>query len=119
MNATARYEWRDSPHKPFLQGGVAQSGTRAALLDSYVYPATNYLGETVNQFGYTGAFTTFDFSAGAYFKTLKVEAFITNAFDTRGILSRLLPAPLRNAVADARVYPTKPQQFGLKLSQRF
>ncbi|WP_018075630.1 TonB-dependent receptor [Novosphingobium nitrogenifigens] len=120
MNATARYEWRDSPHKPFLQGTVShQSGTRAALLDSYVYPATNYLGETVNQFGYTGAFTTFDFSAGAYFKTLKVEAFITNAFDTRGILSKAAACALAECRADARVYPTKPQQFGLKLSQRF
>jgi outer membrane receptor protein involved in Fe transport len=69
--------------------------------------------------GNTKGFTTFDFSAGVKFAGLSFEAFIQNAFDKRGILSRnTFCAPVYCGV-NARSYPVKPQLFGLKVSQRF
>lgn len=119
-NATARYEWRDLDSKPYVQVSAShQSGTRAALLTSFVNPTVNYLGQTVQQFGYTQAFTTFDFSAGLTFHDIKIEAFIQNAFDTRGILSKAAACGLAECREDGRSYPIKPQLYGLKLSQRF
>jgi hypothetical protein len=50
---------------------------------------------------------------------LSFEAFITNAFDKRGILSRNTFCVPTYCGANARSYPIKPQQFGIKVSQRF
>lgn len=119
-NATARYEWRDAKLKPYIQATAShQSGTRAALLDNFVNDTQNYLGETVKLFGYTQAFTTFDFAAGLWINDIKIEAFINNAFDSRGILSKQAACGLVECRQNARVYPTKPQLFGLKISQKF
>ncbi len=119
-NLTARYEWSNLTSKPFVQAtAVHQSGTRAALLDKFVYPTVDYTGATVEQFGFTDGFTTLDFSVGVTVSTFKLQAFIQNAFDTRGILSKSAACGLAECRADARVYPTKPQLFGVKVSQRF
>jgi outer membrane receptor protein involved in Fe transport len=69
--------------------------------------------------GDTKGFTTFDFSAGVKFGDLSFEAFIQNAFDKRGILSRNTFCVPTYCGAYARSYPVKPQLFGLKVSQRF
>ncbi|WP_226015859.1 TonB-dependent receptor [Novosphingobium sp. FKTRR1] len=119
-NVTARYAWNDVSWKPFIQASANhQSGTRAALLDSFVYDTVNYLGQTVSQFGFTKAFTTFDFSAGLSFGDIKLEAYIQNAFDKRGILSKASACGLAECRSNARFYPIKPQLFGIKASQRF
>ncbi|WP_353229730.1 TonB-dependent receptor [Novosphingobium sp.] len=119
-NATARYEWRDLDSKPFVQATVNhQSGTRAALLNAFVDDTLDYLGNPTHQFGYTQAFTTFDFSTGVTFSGVKLEAFIQNAFDNRGILSKIGSCGLVECRANGRVYPIKPQLFGVKVSQRF
>lgn len=117
---TTRYTWKDVSWQPFVQASANhQSGTRAALLDSFVYDTTDYLGNTVSQFGFTKQFTTFDFSAGIQLGDVKLEAFIQNAFDKRGILSKAAACGLAECRADARFYPIKPQLFGFKASQRF
>jgi hypothetical protein len=80
----------------------------------------NFLGlADDNAVGDTKGFVTFDFSGGIKFESLSFEAFITNAFDKRGILSRNTFCVPTYCGANARSYPIKPQQFGIKVSQRF
>jgi outer membrane receptor protein involved in Fe transport len=109
LNGTARYDFALGAHDSFVQASVLhQGGVR------------NFLGLDDNgAVGNTKGFTTFDFSAGVKFAGLSFEAFIQNAFDKRGILSRnTFCAPVYCGV-NARSYPVKPQLFGLKVSQRF
>ncbi|WP_420139151.1 TonB-dependent receptor domain-containing protein [Sphingomonas sp.] len=107
--ATARYQLDIAGHPSFLQGTILhQSGVR------------NFLGLADDDaVGDTRGFTTFDFSAGIRFSSLSFEAFITNAFDKRGILSRNTFCVPTYCGQYARSYPVKPQQFGIKMSQRF
>ena len=109
-NATARYSFSAGRTKPFVQASVNhQSGTRSFLLDSEV--------ATV---GYTRQFTTFDFSAGTRLASnMTVELFIQNAFDQRGQLSRNTACAPSICGANYRVYPVKPQLFGIKFGHHF
>jgi iron complex outermembrane receptor protein len=108
-NATARYSFDLGSSKSFAQASVMhQGGTRAALLD-----------DDVVDLGYTKQFTTFDFSIGTVFNGVSVEAFIENAFDSRGQLSRGTACAITQCNQNYRVYPTKPQLFGLKFGQKF
>jgi len=107
--ATARYDFDLQDHPSFLQGSILhQTGVR------------NFLGlADDNAVGDTKGFFTLDFSGGIKFNSLSFEAFITNAFDKRGILSRNTFCVPTYCGANARSYPVKPQQFGIKVSQRF
>ena len=109
INGTARYTFDMGSAKSFVQAGVNhQSGT------------TSYLTTAgAAAFGPTKGFTTFDFSAGAELWGLSLEAFIVNAFDKRGVLSKnsyCAPALCSDFL---RYYFTKPQFFGLKVGQKF
>ncbi len=64
-------------------------------------------------------FTTADFSVGLAHGNLTYEAFIQNAFDERGILSKNTVCVVSVCGAYARDYVTKPQFFGIKIGQRF
>jgi iron complex outermembrane recepter protein len=108
-NVTARYNFQLGSAGSFVQATMAhQSGTRTALLD-----------DDVADLGYTKGFTTFDFSVGSSFGSFSVEAFIQNAFDKRGQLSRGTACAITACNQNYRVYPTKPQLFGVKMGQRF
>ncbi len=108
-NANARYEMPLGAYKAFLQAGVNyQGGTTSYLATA---------GEEI--IGSTAAFTTADFSAGLSKGPLSFTAFINNAFDERGILSKNLSCAPNICGAYARLYPTKPQQFGVRSSYRF
>lgn len=106
---TARYDFSLGAHDSFVQGSMLhQSGV------------SNFLGLADDAaVGDTKAFTTFDFSAGIKFASMSFEAFIQNAFDKRGILSRNTFCVPAYCGVYARSYPVKPQLFGLKVAQRF
>jgi outer membrane receptor protein involved in Fe transport len=109
INASARYEIPVGDNKAFVQGAVNhQSGTT-----SYLTPDGNAA------LGNTEAFTTFDFSAGYRFGRMSFEGFIQNAFDERGILSKNITCAPSLCAPYARLYPTKPQYYGIRISQRF
>ncbi|HEX7819624.1 MAG TPA: TonB-dependent receptor [Sphingobium sp.] len=109
INGNARYETNFGAYEGFLQGSVNhQSGTTSYLTTA---------GEAV--LGPTDAFTTFDFSAGISKGNTSLTAFIVNAFDERGILSKNISCAPSLCGQYARLYPTKPQQFGIKFGQRF
>jgi len=69
--------------------------------------------------GDTPPFTTFDFSAGGKINNWSIELFIQNAFDKRGELSRNTVCAPVYCGQFYRVYPVKPQLFGIKVGQRF
>jgi len=109
INGTARYAFDLGSGKSFLQASVShQSGTTSYLTTE---------GEAV--LGPTKGFTTFDFGAGTEIGTLSVELFIQNAFDKRGILSKNTVCAPSLCGPFARLYPIKPQLFGIKVGQRF
>jgi iron complex outermembrane recepter protein len=109
-NGTARYAFNVGDFKTFVQGSVIhQSST------TYSLETSRYL------VGDTPAFTTFDFSAGAAKDNWHVEAYVENAFDKRGQLGRLSECgdSLGYCYANAKVYPIRPMQFGIKFGQQF
>jgi outer membrane receptor protein involved in Fe transport len=106
---SARYNYTIGSSDAFFQATMNnQSGVRTFLLDADNAAA-----------GDTTGFTTFDFSAGIKLGDFSIEAFIDNAFDKRGILSRNTACGPSYCGQYARSYPIKPQFFGMKVGQRF
>lgn len=105
----ARYNYTIGSSDAFVQATMnGQSGTRTFLLT-----------RDNNATGNTSGFTTFDFSAGIKLGEFSIEAFIDNAFDKRGILTRNTSCGPSYCGPYARNYPIKPQFFGIKVGQRF
>lgn len=108
-NATARYEFPIGKNDAFVQGSLFyQDGTRAYLTRI----EANLLGDTAG-------FATADFSTGITVGGISVEAFIQNAFDKRGQLSRATVCAPAICGGRPTAYPIKPQIFGIKVGQRF
>ena len=110
-NFTARYNFKAADFDSFVQGSVFhQSSTRNDLQE----PIALAMGDSP-------AFTTFDFSAGFGRNNWQLQAFIQNAFDERGEINRFAQCNdfLGYCVSHPRVYPVKPQYFGIKFEQHF
>ena len=106
---TARYDFEASPSKPFVQ--ISAQGQT---------DATSRLSVSENALlGTTAGFTTVDASAGFTLRQINIEFFIQNIFDKRGELSRNAYCTSSLCYQHYLVYPTKPQLFGVKVSQRF
>lgn len=111
ITATARYDFNVGGYKSFVQGTVNhQSGTTTHLLDA---DAGTFYGEPTKQF------TTADFSIGTSYANWTASLFIQNAFDKRGILSKNSVCVPGICGQYARVYPVKPQYFGIRFGQKF
>ncbi len=107
--ATARYEFPMGANKAFVQASVNhQTGTRTFLTDA-----------DFNAIGPTAAFTTFDASIGAEFGRWSLSAYIQNIFDNRGELTRNTFCATSFCAPFYRVYPVKPQLFGIKAGTEF
>lgn len=109
INGTARYDFMTGSLKDFVQATVNhQSGTTSYL---------TLAGEEA--IGPTKGFTTFDFSAGTGMNNWTMSLFIQNAFDKRGILSKNGQCAPTICGQYARLYPIKPQLFGIRFGQKF
>jgi iron complex outermembrane receptor protein len=110
LNLTGRYSFDIGSAKAFVQAAMLyQSSTRSFLLD-----------EDYAAVGRLPGFATFDFSVGAKLSNnMVLEAFIQNAFDKRGQLSRNTSCATSYCGPYYRIYPIKPQIFGIKLGQKF
>jgi len=107
--ATARYSFRLAGTDAYVQGtALHQSSTRTFLTDA-----------EYGLVGATPAFTTADFAFGTAWGKRTLQFYIQNAFDERGQLSRNTACAPAFCGAYYRVYPIKPQQFGVKFAQRF
>ncbi len=108
-SATARYETPAAGGTGFVQASVShQGGTRSFLLDA-----------DFASVGATKPFTTVDFSAGVHWDSWRLEAFIQNAFDTRGQMSLNTVCATTFCGPYSRTYPTRPQLFGIKAGYDF
>lgn len=108
-NLTARYEFPLGSAEGHVQAGLFhQGGTRTFLTD------TDFAAV-----GGTRGFTTVDFSIGMNRDAWRVEAFLQNAFDKRGALSRNTVCATQICGVYARTYPTKPRLFGIKAGYDF
>lgn len=109
ITSTARYAFDFGGHGSFVQGSMLHQSGVSNFLDTADDLAV----------GSTQPFTTFDFSVGTKIGSISFEAFIQNAFDRRGILSKNTFCAPTYCGQYARSYPVKPQLFGIKASQRF
>jgi iron complex outermembrane recepter protein len=110
-NFTARYAFKAGEFDSFLQGAVFhQTSTRNDIQD----PVATAMGDSP-------AFTTFDFSAGFGRDNWQLSAFIQNAFDERGEINRFAQCADIEGYCQShpRVYPIRPQYFGIKFGQKF
>ncbi|EGD58260.1 TonB-dependent receptor [Novosphingobium nitrogenifigens DSM 19370] len=109
MAATARYEFAVGKVNAFVQGSLNTQ------TDS-----TSMLSVSDNQLlGNSQGFTTADFSVGGKSGDYSVQLFIQNAFDTRGSLSHNVFTAASTSGQYYRIYPIKPQYFGLKIGRKF
>lgn len=106
-NVTARYEFLMDGFNGFAQGtAVNQSSTRSALKN----------GDEAN-LGPTPGFTTANFSSGFGKGNWSLQAYIENAFNERGQLTRT--GVFTSTASFLYVYPIKPETFGIRFEQRF
>jgi len=108
-NATARYKFNVASYQSFVQGTVVHQGSSTSRLSVVNNEAMGDLPK----------FTTLDLSGGTGLNNWKVEAFIQNAFDERGQLSRINQCANIYCYENYRVYPVKPMQFGVRFGQKF
>jgi len=109
VNAIARYQFVVNGFSNFVQGAVLHQSSSSTYLNT----AQN------QQIGDDPAFTTFDFSAGTGMDNWKLQLYIENAFDNRGVLARNPVCEVGDCLSRARIYPIKPQIFGIKFGQKF
>ncbi|WP_231730381.1 TonB-dependent receptor [Novosphingobium sp. Fuku2-ISO-50] len=109
LQTTARYNFQVSGLESFVQGTMfyqtSSTSDVIALNDSLL--------------GDTAGFASFDFSAGIKKDKWTAEAFIQNAFDERGILSKNTFCSIQLCANSSRSYPIKPQFFGIKLGYKY
>jgi outer membrane receptor protein involved in Fe transport len=107
--ASARYAFTFSGLDAFVQGVVLHQSSSTSNLDTF---KNSLLGDT-------GGFTSFDFSAGFSHGNWNFEAFIRNAFDKRGELSRNTFCAIEYCSGSSRTLAIQPQFFGLRFGQKF
>jgi len=106
---TARYNIPVGAWNGYLQGVASHQSSSTSDLNT----ANDAL------YGDPAGFTSFDFTAGARRDTFTIEAFIQNAFDTHGVLSRNAFCEIQTCYEGTRSYGIKPRYFGLRFSQKF
>jgi outer membrane receptor protein involved in Fe transport len=108
-NLTARYEFVVKDFNSFFQASVLDQSSTSATADV----SQNAL------FGTIGGFNTADFSAGFGKGNWKVQAYIENAFDRRGELTRFAQCAFAVCQSNYHAYPTTPENFGIKFGEKF
>jgi len=109
LNGTARYKFEVGHYDGYVQGGVNfQSSTTSQLRTDWEVLV-----------GPTPSFTTFDLSGGLSVDRYSVTAYLNNMFDRRGILSKNSFCVPNICGPYERLYPTRPQEFGLKVGYKF
>jgi outer membrane receptor protein involved in Fe transport len=109
LNTTLRYETKLAGTDAFVQAGLNHQSSSTSYITT--------VGEQA--LGPDAGFTTADFSAGGSYGNWTYQAFIQNAFDERGVLSKNTVCVVSVCGQYARDYVTKPQFFGIRIAQRF
>ena len=109
FSSTARYDANIGRYKSFLQATINHQSNTTSYLTT--------VGEAA--LGPTRGFNTLDFAVGTAWDKSTLSLFIQNAFDARGTLSKNSACAPAICGSTARLYPTKPQFFGVRIGQRF
>ena len=107
--ATARYRFDVGQYDSFVQGSLVHQGSKTYSLQSRF---NDIVGDIPS-------FTSFDLSAGTGMGNWRLEAYIENVFDKRGIIGRVSECGAAACVANTRAYGIKPMNFGVKFGQKF
>ena len=105
-SATARYAWPLWTGKAHVQGSISYQGSAPSDLD----PAQN------DMLGKIKSSTLVDAFAGYDWDRYNIELFVTNLFDERNELSRLVVCSICTQV---KVVPGRPRTIGLRLGAKF
>lgn len=103
LNFTGRYDFDLSDYKAHVQGVLVYADDATSDLRVPAAVATGGLP----------SYATVDFAAGIDFGAFKAEAFIQNAFDERGQISRGVPCG--QCYIRPYAYVVKPQTVGLRV----
>jgi outer membrane receptor protein involved in Fe transport len=110
LNSNAKYNFAVGNYEAYVQGGVSFQGASTQQLRTDFEAAVG---------GPTAAFATFDLSSGVSMDPYTVTAYLNNMFDRRGILSKNSFCVPSTCGPYERLYPTKPQEFGVKVGYKF
>ncbi|PCG09990.1 TonB-dependent receptor [Sphingomonas ginsenosidimutans] len=115
-----RYDTAIGDYETYLQGAALyQTGATQDLNVSdnnlLVCPGTTNAGVACS----TKGFVSFDFSAGIKKDNWSLTFFIQNAFDKRGQLTTNTFCSITFCSGSSRIFPIKPQFFGMRLGQKF
>jgi len=113
-NGSARYEMPVGAYKAYLQAAVNYQSNTTTYLRNDWETIANAAGV-----GTLKGFATVDFGAGLKKDRWTLDLFINNAFDKRGIVGINQSCSASPCIQDARLLPTKPQQFGIRSGLRF
>jgi outer membrane receptor protein involved in Fe transport len=109
VNAGARYEFTALSFKSFIEGDLQAQGQSTSAL---------FTADEAS-LGPTGAFATFDLSAGFGKDNWQFTVFAQNLFDERGILSINTDCVVSICGAFPLNYYAKPRFIGAKISAKF
>ena len=109
-NFIARYEFPLGDFEAHVQGAATYVGARWAAL----------VTDDRDALGQLPAYTVADFAFGVAKNNFTAELFLTNAFDSRGNLTRYAECTIGSCgpISTYQVV-TKPRTFGIKFGQRF
>ncbi|HLY79329.1 MAG TPA: TonB-dependent receptor, partial [Caulobacteraceae bacterium] len=109
VNTGARYEFEVRDFKSFVEGDLQAQGQSTSAL---------FTADEAS-LGPTGAFATFDLSAGFGKDNWQFSVFAQNLFDDRGVLSRNTDCVVGICGPFPLDYLTKPRFVGAKISAKF
>ena len=104
-----RYDTEVAGYTAFVQG--------AALYQTNATQDLNVFNN--NLLGNTSGFVSFDFSGGIKKDNWTVNVFLQNAFDKRGQVTRNTFCSITFCSGSSRVFPIKPQFFGIRFGQKY
>lgn len=108
-NASARYKFNVGRYDSFIQGAISHQGDSTFSLEA----------DRNVDVGIAKSFTTFDLSAGVSLNNWNVEAYIQNAFDTRGEWGRISQCSNPYCDQHFRSYPIQPMLFGIRYGRKY
>jgi outer membrane receptor protein involved in Fe transport len=117
VSGNARYSFPLGSSKGHVQAVVShQSSASSDIRTAATQTGTGLTYSPAAQLGDLKAYTTASFSLGAEFGMFSVEAFIDNAFDERGQISRFAEC---GSCLRTYIVPITPRTIGLRVGSKF
>ena len=117
VSGNARYSFPLGGAKGHVQAVVShQSSAASDIRIAKIEAGTGNVVSPAAQLGRLKAYTTASFSFGAEFDKFSLEAFVDNAFDERGQISRFAQC---GSCSRSYIVPITPRTIGLRVGSKF